>query len=41
MADDDEVAASASKLRSVADDYDQKAASIEAVAGSREKLNQI
>lgn len=41
IADDDRVEASASKLRSVADDYDAMAASMEAVADSYEKLNPV
>jgi hypothetical protein len=38
MADDDTVAATAAKLRSVADAYDQMAVSMEAVAVSKERL---
>ena len=41
IADDDSVEASASKLRSVADDYERMAASMEAVANSYEKLSRV
>ena len=41
IADDEDVATNSSKLRSIADDYDRMAASMEAVAETHEKLNQV
>ena len=41
IADDDEIAATAPKLRSIADDYDRMAASMDAVGKSLEILKRI
>ena len=41
IADDEDVATNSSKLRSIADDYEQMAMSVEAIAEGREKLNRL
>jgi hypothetical protein len=41
IADDEDVATNSSKLRSIADEYDEMAASVEAIAGSPEKSGRI